>query len=55
MKLASLNEGRDVALVVVSTDLQRCLKAGMSMQQALDDWDAVIGDLQALSARVNSG
>jgi fumarylacetoacetate (FAA) hydrolase len=55
MKLASLNEGRDGALVVVSTDLQRCLNAGMSMQQALDNWDAVQGDLQALSARVNGG
>jgi len=55
MKLASLNEGRDGALVVVSTDLQRCLKTGMSLQQALDDWAAVKGDLQALSARVNNG
>jgi fumarylacetoacetate (FAA) hydrolase len=55
MKLASLNEGRDGALVVVSTDLQRCLNAGMSLQQALDNWDAVQGDLQALSARVNGG
>jgi fumarylacetoacetate (FAA) hydrolase len=55
MKLASLNEGRDGTLVVVSTDLQRCLKAGMSLQQALDDWDDLQGDLQALSERVNSG
>jgi fumarylacetoacetate (FAA) hydrolase len=55
MKLASLNEGRDGTLVVVSTDLQRCLKAGMSLQQALDDWDNLQGDLQALSERVNSG
>ncbi len=55
MKLASLKEGRDGALVVVSTDLQRCLKAGMSLQQALDDWDAVQTDLLALSTRVNDG
>jgi fumarylacetoacetate (FAA) hydrolase len=55
MKLASLNEGRDGALVVVSTDLQRCLKAGMSLQQALDNWDAVQADLLALSARTNNG
>jgi fumarylacetoacetate (FAA) hydrolase len=55
MKLASLNEGRDGSLVVVSTDLQRCLKAGMSLQQALDDWDALQGELEALSERVNNG
>jgi len=55
MKLASLKEGRDGALVVVSTDLQRCLKAGMSLQQALDDWETVQTDLLALSTRVNDG
>ena len=35
MKLASLKEGRDGALVVVSPDLQRCLRAEMTLQQAL--------------------
>ena len=55
MKLASLNEGRDGALVVVSTDLQRYLETGMSMQQALDDWDARKEELEALSALVNGG
>lgn len=55
MKFASLNEGRDGALVVVSTDLQRYLPANMSMQQALDNWHALQADLEALYARVNSG
>ena len=55
MKFASLNEGRDGALVVVSTDLQRYLPANMSMQQALDDWHGLQADLEALYARVNNG
>ena len=55
MKFASLNEGRDGRLVVVSTDLQWYLHANMSMQQALDNWQAVQGDLQALYSRVNRG
>ena len=54
MKFASLNEGRDGALVVVSTDLQRYLPANMSMQQALDNWHALQADLEALYARANS-
>ena len=55
MKLASLNEGRDGTLVVVSTDLQRYLKTDMSLQQALDNWATVKGDLETLYARVNGG
>jgi len=55
MKLASLNDGRDGTLVVVSTDLQRYLKTAMSLQQALDDWALVKGDLEALYVRVNGG
>jgi fumarylacetoacetate (FAA) hydrolase len=55
MKFASRNEGRDGALVVVSTDLQRYLPANMSMQQALDNWHGLQSDLEALYARVNSG
>lgn len=55
MKLASLREGRDGALVVVSRDLQRCLAAGMTLQQALDNWAQHQPALSALSARVNEG
>jgi len=55
VKLASLNEGRDGALVVVSTDLKRCVRPGMTMQQALDDWDAHLPSLAALYAKVNAG
>ncbi len=58
MKLATLRDGRDGRLVVVSTDLRRYLSsAGIAptLQRALDDWDAVLAPLQALSARVNAG
>ena len=55
MKLASLIDGRDGALVVVSTDLKRFLRAGMTMQKALDDWDIHKPALEALSKRVNAG
>lgn len=55
MKLASLKSGRDGALVVVSTDLQRCLPAGMTLQQALDDWDRQQPVLERLAEEVNGG
>jgi len=55
MKLASLKDGRDGSLVVVSTDLARFLPAGMTMQQALDNWDTAKPELEKLSARVNAG
>jgi len=55
MKLASLKSGRDGTLAVVSTDLQRALRAGMTLQQALDDWEQVSPILEALSVKVNSG
>lgn len=57
MKLASLKDGhlRDGALVVVSADLTRCIRAGMTMQHALDNWDAIKPQLEALSAKVNGG
>ncbi|TDI62393.1 MAG: 2-keto-4-pentenoate hydratase, partial [Alphaproteobacteria bacterium] len=41
MKLASLNEGRDGRLVVVSKDLKRMTSAGHiapTLQQALENW-----------------
>jgi fumarylacetoacetate (FAA) hydrolase len=43
MKLASLKEGRDGRLVVVSKDFTRCASAAAiapTLQAALDDWDA---------------
>ena len=55
MKLASMKRGRDGALVVVSTDLQRCLPTGMTLQQALDDWDAERPQLEDLAQRVRVG
>ena len=55
MKLASLEQGRDGALVVVSTDLSRSLPAGMSLQQALDDWELYKPVLEDLAERVNAG
>jgi fumarylacetoacetate (FAA) hydrolase len=40
MKLASLKDGRDGRLVVVSDDLTRCAEAPVAtLQAALDDWD----------------
>ena len=55
MKLASLNRGRDGALVVVSRDLARYLSTDMTMQAALDNWSNVQPLLDALYARVNAG
>ena len=57
MKLASLKDGRDGSLVVVSRDLSRCLDASQlapTMQAALDDWSKVapqLGELQNLQAQ----
>lgn len=55
MKLASLKDGRDGSLVVVSRDLKRYLPAGMSLQKALDNWDLHVPSLKHLSERVNAG
>ncbi len=55
MKLASLKNGRDGTLVVVSADLQRCLRAGMTLQQALDDWDRQQPALAALEEQLAAG
>jgi fumarylacetoacetate (FAA) hydrolase len=51
MKLASLKQGRDGKLVVVSNDLAWCADASAiapTLQAALDDWDRVEGDLRNL-------
>ena len=58
MKLASLKDGRDGRLVVVSRDLSRCLDAGgvaATMQAALDDWSNIKPQLEQLAAEVESG
>ncbi len=69
MKLASLKDGRDGRLVVVSRDLERYLIVGAAsaaigpegpptpatMQAALDTWADVRPALEELYARVNAG
>lgn len=52
MKLASLKQGRDGRLVVVSDDLAWCADAGHiapTLQAALDDWDALSPALESLA------
>ncbi len=54
MKLASLRDGRDGRLVVVSSDLERCIPAdgiAGTLQQALDRWDQVAPHLSTLAGR----
>ncbi len=59
MKLATLKDGtRDGRLLVVSRDLSTCAPAPASahtLQQALDEWDAVLPKLLALSEELNAG
>ena len=58
MKLASLDKGRDGELVVVSTDLSRCLPAAdaaPTLQAALDNWDTVAPKLEAIAERLAAG
>lgn len=58
MKLASLKNGRDGKLVIVSKDLTRYTDAGRvapTLQAALDDWDAVKPGLEELAAGLESG
>ena len=58
MKLASRREGRDGALLVVSSDLSMAVAAAdvaSTMQAALDDWDTVAPRLRDLYARLNAG
>ncbi|MBS7706378.1 fumarylacetoacetate hydrolase family protein [Chelatococcus asaccharovorans] len=58
MKLASLADGRDGRLVVVSADLRRAVDAGPiapTLQAALDRWAEVAPRLQELSDRLASG
>ncbi|MDP5292244.1 fumarylacetoacetate hydrolase family protein [Oceanimonas sp. CHS3-5] len=56
MKLASLKEGRDGSLVVVSRDLRRaCSAEGVAptLQAALDNWDECERALRALYQQLN--
>lgn len=58
MKLASLKEGRDGILVVVSRDLTKAVTVtdtAVSMQSALDNWDLVESKLQAVYDSLNAG
>jgi len=58
MKLASLKQGRDGLLVVVSRDLQRYAEApriASTLQGALDNWTVIQPQLQVLSDQLDSG
>jgi len=58
MKLASLKDGRDGRLVVVSRDLTRCADAhavAPTLQAALDDWQAAEPELTALADALEAG
>ena len=58
MKLASLKDGRDGKLVVVSRDLTKAAHASdiaPTLQAALDDWDALAPQLAARYEMLNAG
>lgn len=58
MKLASLKQGRDGQLVVVSKDLKRFIPAKAvvsTLQAALDEWDSVVSRLRGLSNDLEAG
>jgi fumarylacetoacetate (FAA) hydrolase len=58
VKLASLKDGRDGRLVVVSADLARFLPAGdvaSTMQAALDDWANARPALEAIAKELEAG
>ena len=58
MKLATLRDGsRDGRLVVVSRDLAHAAPVPQvkTLQEALDDWQAIAPDLQLLSDQLNDG
>lgn len=58
MKLASLKNGRDGKLVVVSRDLARMTDASAiapTLQAAIDDWDNCLPRLRGLYESLNSG
>lgn len=56
MKLASLNQGRDGKLIIVSRDLTRAVSAddiAPTLQAALDDWASIEPQLQQRYAALN--
>jgi fumarylacetoacetate (FAA) hydrolase len=58
MKLASLREGRDGALIVVSRDLENAVSAGdiaPTLQAALDEWESLAPALGERYAALNDG
>src|SRR3712207_1739079 len=58
MKLASLKDGRDGRLVVVSHDLHWCTDAGLvapTLQAALDDWERLEPELRGLAESLEHG
>ncbi|WP_332822094.1 fumarylacetoacetate hydrolase family protein [Pseudomonas sp.] len=58
MKLASLKQGRDGVLVVVTRDLTRAVKVpaiAATLQAALDDWAVARPKLDAVYQRLNDG
>ncbi|MEM9055841.1 MAG: fumarylacetoacetate hydrolase family protein [Pseudomonadota bacterium] len=58
MKLASLKDGRDGRLVIVSRDLARCVSAAdiaPTLQAALDDWASARPALDARAQQLEAG
>jgi fumarylacetoacetate (FAA) hydrolase len=55
MKLASLKQGRDGVLHVVSRDLKTCIAAQTTLQAVLDDWNTHATRLEGLSDLLNRG
>ena len=58
MKLASLKDGRDGKLVVISNDLTRYTDASLiapSLQSALDNWENAEPELRSLSESLEAG
>jgi fumarylacetoacetate (FAA) hydrolase len=58
MKLASLNEGRDGRLIVVSDDLQNATLAtdiAPTLQAALENWSVTEGKLNELATQLEAG
>lgn len=55
MKLASLKEGRDGRLVVVSRDLARYADAAATLQIALEKWDEAEPELREIAGALEAG